>query len=193
MLKKASTVMIRPLQRKDLEKIVIWNNDPEIESFVDLGLPGDLPGCVAWWEEKRRSKRDRLFALEDESGQLIGDLELANICWRSREAELRIRIGEKTCWNKGYGTSAVQQMVEYAFNELNMNRIYLRVYTFNIRAIKCYQKIGFKLQAVLKREKDQNWKDIYLMELEKKSPRLRILCSEIQVTRAHHSVQFEAR
>ena len=137
------------------------------KSCLDLGLPGDLPDCIAWWEKIRQSKRDRLFALEDENGQLIGDLELANICWQGREAELRIRIGEKAYWNKGYGTLAVQQMVDYAFNELNLDRLYLRVYTFNIRAIKCYQKIGFKLQAVLKREKDETWKDIYLMVLEK--------------------------
>ena len=171
MLEQANTVMIRPLERADLARIVLWNIDPEIESFVDLGLPGDLPGCVAWWEGIRRSKTDRLFALEDEIGQLIGDLELANICWRGREAELRIRIGEKAYWNKGYGTLAVRQMVDYAFNGLDLVRLYLRVYTFNIRAIKCYQKIGFKKQAVLKREKDQHWKDIYLMALEKGTSR----------------------
>lgn len=170
MSKQTHAVKIRPLEKEDLATIVSWNIDPEIESFVDLGLPGDLPGCVAWWEEIRRSKRDRLFALEDETGQLIGDLELANICWQGREAELRIRIGEKEYWNKGYGTLAVHQIVGYAFDELSLNRLYLRVYTFNIRAIKCYQKIGFKMQAVLKREKDQNWKDIYLMVLEKETP-----------------------
>ena len=106
MSEQANVVTIRPLQKEDLARITIWNVDPEIERFVDLGLPGDLPGCVAWWEEIRRSKHDLLFALEAENGRLIGDLELAHICWRGKEAELRIRIGEKTYWNKGYGTLA---------------------------------------------------------------------------------------
>ena len=170
MCKKADSVTIRPLQKEDLVKMVVWNEDPEIECFVDLGLPGDLPGCLAWWEEVSRYKDNRLFALEDENGILIGDLELAHICWPRREAELRIRIGEKAYWNKGYGTLAVRQIVSYAFNELHFNRLYLRVYAFNTRAIKCYQKIGFKKQAVLRREKDRGWKDIYLMALENTRP-----------------------
>lgn len=166
MSKHADAVTIRPLQREDLARLVRWNNDPEVECFVDLGLPGDLAGCVAWWEEIRRSKDTRLFALEDEAGRLIGDLELAHICWRGREAELRIRIGEKDYWNRGYGTLAVCQMIHFAFAELGLDRLYLRVYAFNTRAIRCYEKLGFKKKAVLKRPQDPNWKDIYLMTLE---------------------------
>ncbi|HEY8392959.1 MAG TPA: GNAT family N-acetyltransferase [Capillibacterium sp.] len=167
MSQQAVAVRIRPLEKEDLAKMVVWNADPEVERFVDLGLPGDLTACLAWWAEMQKSKENLLFALEDEDGRLIGDLELAHICWRGREAELRIRIGEKNYWNKGYGTSALHQITRYAFTVLNLDRLYLRVYTFNLRAIKCYQKIGFKKVAVLKRTKDRNWKDIYLMMLEK--------------------------
>ncbi|NLY92157.1 MAG: GNAT family N-acetyltransferase [Firmicutes bacterium] len=162
-------VRIRPLREEELAKMVVWNTDPEVECFVDLGLPGDLSACLAWWAEMKRSKENLLFALEDEDGRLIGDLELAHICWRGREAELRIRIGEKSYWNKGYGTLALRQITHYAFAVLSLNRLYLRVYAFNLRAIKCYQKIGFKKVAVLKRAKDRNWKDIYLMTMEKEA------------------------
>ncbi|NLW59852.1 MAG: GNAT family N-acetyltransferase [Firmicutes bacterium] len=167
MPKQADAVRLRPLVKEDLSRLVRWNCDPEVERFVDLGLPRDLAACVAWWEENRRSKNIRLFALEDEKGQLIGDLELAHICWRRREAELRIRIGEKNYWNKGYGTLALQQIKRYAFDVLALDRLYLRVYAFNTRAIRCYQKLGFKKKAVLKRKDDRNWKDIYLMTVEK--------------------------
>ena len=167
MSQQAVAVRIRPLQEKDLAKLVVWNTDPEVEHFVDLGLPGNLAACLAWWGEMRQSKTNLLFALEDEDGRLIGDLELAHICWRGREAELRIRIGEKHYWNKGYGTSALRQITRYAFTVLKLDRLYLRVYTFNLRAIKCYEKIGFKKVAVLKRDKDRDWKDIYLMTLDK--------------------------
>ena len=88
MPKQADAVRFRPLVKEDLSRLVRWNCDPEVERFVDLGLPRDLAACVAWWEENRRSKNIRLFALEDEKGQLIGDLELSHICWRRREAEL---------------------------------------------------------------------------------------------------------
>ncbi|MBA2132040.1 GNAT family N-acetyltransferase [Capillibacterium thermochitinicola] len=166
MSKQAVAVRLRPLEKEDLSRLVRWNSDPEVESLVGLGLPCDLAGCIAWWEESRRSTNTRLFALEDEKGQLIGDLELAHICWRGREAELRIRIGEKAYWNKGYGTLALKQIKRYAFDELGLDRLYLRVYTFNSRAIHCYQKLGFKKKAILKRPQDRDWKDIYLMTME---------------------------
>ncbi|NLM36815.1 MAG: GNAT family N-acetyltransferase [Firmicutes bacterium] len=166
MPKQAVAVRIRPLAKKDLFRLVRWNSDPEVESLVGLGLPCDLAGCFAWWEETRRKANTRLFALEDEKGQLIGDLELAHICWRGREAELRIRIGEKEFWNRGYGTSALKQIKRYAFDVLGLDRLYLRVYTFNTRAIHCYQKLGFKKEAILRRPQDRDWKDIYLMTVE---------------------------
>lgn len=171
MSKQADAVHIRPLEKDDLARLVRWNSDPEVERFVGLGLPCDLEACLAWWEESRSSKNNQLFALEDERGQLIGDLELAHICWRGREAELRIRIGEKEYWNKGYGTFALEQIKCYAFDALGLDRLYLRVYTFNTRAIHCYQKLGFKKKAILKRAQDRDWKDIYLMTME--NPALR--------------------
>ncbi|NLC52486.1 MAG: GNAT family N-acetyltransferase [Firmicutes bacterium] len=171
MSKQADAVRIRPLVKEDLSRLVRWNSDPEVERLVGLGLPCDLEACLAWWEECRSSKNTRLFALENEKGQLIGDLELAHICWRGREAELRIRIGEKSYWNKGYGTLALEQIERYAFDVLGLDRLYLRVYTFNTRAIRCYQKLGFKKKAILQRKQDRNWKDIYLMTLENTAER----------------------
>ena len=74
----------------------------------------------------------------------IGDLELDHISWRRSEAELRIRIGEKEYWNKGYGTDAVRALLDLARNNLGLRHIYLRVYRFNHRAIRCYEKCGFR-------------------------------------------------
>ena len=44
---QAVAVTVRPLQKEDLPRMVIWNTDPEIERFVDLGLPGELSACLA--------------------------------------------------------------------------------------------------------------------------------------------------
>ncbi len=166
MSEKACFVKVRPFNREDLKKMILWNNDPEVERFVDRGLPRDLEECELWLEQMKKNREYRLFAIEDENERLIGDLELDHICWRRREAELRIRIGEKEYWNKGYGTLALQQIITYVFGDLGLNLLYLRVYAFNSRAIQCYERIGFKKQAALKRPKDQGWKEIYLMSIQ---------------------------
>ena len=167
MFEKAYFVKIRPFIKEDLKRMIIWNKDPELEYFVDRGLPATVEECEDWYEQMVKNREYRLFALEDEKGKLIGDLELDHICWRRKEAELRIRIGEKEYWNRGYGSLALQQILRYVFKELHLNLVYLRVYTFNFRAIRCYEKNGFKKQATLKRIKDQEWKDIYLMTIKK--------------------------
>ena len=58
-------------------------------------------------------------------------------------AEVGITIGEKEYQGKGYGTEAMEVLLEYGFKTVNLNRIQLRVYEFNSRAIKSYNKIGF--------------------------------------------------
>jgi RimJ/RimL family protein N-acetyltransferase len=54
-----------------------------------------------------------------------------------------ILIGEKSCWNRGYGTEAMHLLVDTAFNTLNLHRVYLRVFEDNPRAIRAYEKAGF--------------------------------------------------
>ncbi|MGE5549832.1 MAG: GNAT family N-acetyltransferase [Bacteroidota bacterium] len=163
------TVRLRPFHRSDLPSMVRWNNDPEVEYFVDCDLPKDLHACEIWFADNIPSRDYRLFALEDENGRLIGDLELDHISWRTGEAELRIRIGEKDYWNKGYGTDAVSTLLEMAFGAMDLRRIYLRVYRFNRRAIKCYEKCGLRKQGVLQRKNSRGseWKDIVLMAIER--------------------------
>ena len=126
-----------------------------------------MPECAIWFTDNIPSRDYRLFALEDADGHLIGDLELDHICWRNGEAELRIRIGEKDYWNKGYGTDAVGALLELAFSTMGLRRIYLKVYRFNRRAIKCYEKCGLRKQGVLHRNGSQgcDWKDIVLMAI----------------------------
>ena len=47
--------------------------------------------------------------------------------------------------NKGYGTEAIITFLDYYFNEMNMKKLYLEVAKFNKRAIRCYEKCGFKI------------------------------------------------
>jgi RimJ/RimL family protein N-acetyltransferase len=158
-------ICLRRLLVEDLPQMVIWNRDTEVQFFVDCDLPGNLADLKQWYHENVPDPNYRIFAIQTLEGQTIGDLELDHICWSKREAELRIRIGVKEYWDRGYGSEALRLILNSFFSNRNFQRIYLRVYRFNHRAIRCYTKIGFKQVGILTRHCSNNWKDIILMEI----------------------------
>jgi RimJ/RimL family protein N-acetyltransferase len=68
-----------------------------------------------------------------------------------RNAELRIRLGEPDRCGRGLGTEAVRLLVAFAFADLNLERVYLYVQERNQRAIRCYEKAGFRSEGLLRR------------------------------------------
>ena len=85
-----------------------------------------------------------------EDDKLIGATGLEDISFPHRNAEMGIVIGNKDCWSKGYGTEALNLMMGYGFDQLNLHKIFLRVFCYNPRAIRAYEKVGFKREAVLR-------------------------------------------
>ena len=159
-------IRLRKLTVNDLETLARWNQDRELQEFVDSNLPTAHHQLKRWYQANVPNRNYQVFAIETVGGRLIGDLELDHINWSRREAELRIRIGEKDCWNQGLGTEAIQLIFAYFIAGKNFNRVYLRVYSFNQRAIHCYLKNGFRQVGILRRP-NASWKDIILMEIDK--------------------------
>jgi RimJ/RimL family protein N-acetyltransferase len=158
-------VRLRPLLIKDLANLARWNQDAELQEYVDSNLPSAYHQLKRWYQDNVPDRHYQVFAIETIDGRMIGDLELDHICWSKREAELRIRIGEKDCWDQGLGTEAIQLMFKHLLTAKKFTRIYLRVYRFNERAIRCYLKNGFRRVGILRRH-TEGWKDIILMEID---------------------------
>ena len=125
-----------------------------------------------WFQEilkKPTDERPFIIEIPDESSiyKPIGDCEFSNFDWRSRKAEVGISIGEKSYWGHGYGTDAMRVLVNYGFNMLNLNRISLKVFSFNKRAIRSYEKVGFTVEGTLREEiyKDGKYVDVLVMGL----------------------------
>lgn len=83
-------------------------------------------------------------------GVYIGTIALMKLDERNRHAELAIVIGEKDYWSKGYGSQMMHTLLEYGFEGLNLERLYLHVFSFNERAIKFYEKFNFKHEGTLR-------------------------------------------
>lgn len=100
-----------------------------------------------------------------EQDEPIGFVELDSIQWNHGDAWVGIGIGSREYWNKGYGSDAMEVLLRYAFEELNLQRISLTVFDYNQRAIRSYEKVGFVLEGrtrqFLKRE-GRRWDMLFM-------------------------------
>jgi diamine N-acetyltransferase len=157
-------VRLRPLALHDLSHMATWNGDAEVQFYVDCDLPASVYELERWYQLNVPDRNYQIYAIENLQGEVIGDLELDHICWQTRQAELRIRIGKKQLWGQGYGSEALGLILLYFMIQKRFTRIYLKVYQFNTRAIRCYRKNGFRAIGLLQRGVS-GWKNIILMEI----------------------------
>ena len=96
---------------------------------------------LRWVRKKQREKAPLFSMLEKDSGAFIGNIELMHI--HDGEGELGIAITAKK-QELGYGTEGIEAVLHYGMYVLGLNRIFLKVYPDNARAIRVYEKCGFR-------------------------------------------------
>lgn len=140
-------VRLRHAEKEDLPHFVKWLNDPEVIQGLLLHTPLSMAEEEDWFENMLKNPIDErplvIEVKEDDEWRMVGNSGFHNLEWRNRNAELGIFIGDKTCWNQGYGTEVVKLLLRHGFATLNLHRIYLQVFEDNLRAIRSYEKAGF--------------------------------------------------
>jgi RimJ/RimL family protein N-acetyltransferase len=135
---------LSPIDINDAEKFTEWLNDLEVIENMLL-----YPQIISLSNEKeyleKLSKEHDYSIIDIETNELLGNCGFGSIDHINQTAEVGIFIGNKNYWNRGYGTEALSLLIDYGFKGLNFHSIFLRVYSTNERAIKCYGKIGFKI------------------------------------------------
>ncbi|MBY8984181.1 MAG: GNAT family N-acetyltransferase [Candidatus Lokiarchaeota archaeon] len=144
---KGERITLGSVKREYIDAYLKWFNDPEIIQYLSMFRPMTRMMEEDWIENLKNRDDTIAFAIlitdENVGEKLIGNCGLHRIDWKNRVAEVGITIGEKEYQGKGYGTEAMEILIDYAFKSVNLNRVQLRVYEFNSRAISSYNKIGF--------------------------------------------------
>ncbi len=145
---------LRALTTADLPALVEWRNDREVKALLGgWSFPVSLEAEQEWFEKARHSRSTQRLAIEVlADGRYIGNIGLYEIDWKDRKAEYGILIGDKAAWGKGYGLDASTALLAYAFCELNLHRVFLRVLAHHERAIRLYQRIGFREEGRLRQD-----------------------------------------
>jgi len=169
-------IRFRGVEHSDLPIFVGWLNDPEVRVGIAMYLPMSYWREEQWYENMLKRPPDQTpFVIEvrgvgaqgRENWTAIGTCGFHEIDWRNRSAEFGIMIGEKSYWNKGFGTEAVKLLVRHGFQTLNLNRICLRVFASNPRAVRTYEKAGFSQEGRLRQAEyiDGEYVDVLLMSI----------------------------
>lgn len=163
---KGKSVVLRPFEKEDSEIYRRWINDPNTGLLVDRVLPVTQAEHEKWYTDLTSNENAVVFGIETvQKPMYIGNVWLWNIDWRHRKAELRILIGEKNYLGKGYGSEAIEMMTQLAFKNLNLHKVYAYVLESNPRARKAFEKAGFIIEGVLRKDRfvDGKYEDVRLV------------------------------
>lgn len=157
-------IRLRDLILNDVEDRYQWCLDKDVTRY--LNVPEKYPPFSREETQKwikmciNRTNGYEQKAIETEAGKHIGWIDLKNIDKNNKNAEIGLAIGDKNYWGKGYGLSAMREMIVWGFIELDLNKIWLRVDIDNIKAIKSYRTIGYVEEGVLRQDRLRNGKYI---------------------------------
>lgn len=132
-----------------------WNLDSEFKRLLDADAPRlySAKAISKYFEKEVEDQPPAahyfgIRTLADD--RLVGDLNLDVTGWNHRDAFVGIGLGSRADWGRGYGTEAMCLALRFAFLELGLRRVTLTVFEYNPRAVRAYEKAGFRVEGRLR-------------------------------------------
>ncbi|MDA7977422.1 MAG: GNAT family N-acetyltransferase [Pirellulales bacterium] len=157
MIMHGPSVSLVPLDRRHLEATRRWANDWEIAELMDRATPVSDAAHEHWFATLH-GKTDRVyFAIEiqaeDDTPSHVGNVWLWDIDPRHRKCEVRIVVGHDSVRSQGLGTQALSLISKYAFERLNLHKVFALVLASNARAVRAFENAGFQQEGLLKNDR----------------------------------------
>ncbi|MGP4108477.1 GNAT family N-acetyltransferase [Virgibacillus sp. L01] len=177
MLFQDDSLRVREIEEKDKHKLAKWLSDPQVLEFYEgRDTPFDLDKVM---KEFYTLEDDVTKCIVEFEGTGIGYIQFYQLNSKTKKAygyqsqEENIYgidqfIGEVVYWNTGIGMLLVSSMVTYLVQDKKAERVVMDPQARNVRAIKCYEKCGFKKVKVLPKHElhEGVYQDCWLMEIE---------------------------
>ncbi|HDR4949052.1 GNAT family N-acetyltransferase [Bacillus cereus] len=145
-----NNLLIRKIKKSDIESIRKWRNQDHIRKYFINNTYINEVQQLEWFKKYSHKDDDIMFMVEEtlEFQTVIGTVALYNINKSENSAEFgRLMIGHLPAMGKGFGKRTAILASKYAFEILDISKIYLNVLSYNVKAIQLYKKIGFIIKS----------------------------------------------
>lgn len=159
MIIENNNILIRKFKYEDIEAKVRIINDEKNNRFLHYDLPLEYNKTVNWFKNNINNNKRCDFTIEYYK-KIAGFIGLLNLDEKNAKAEYYICV-DNLFSHKGIGYNASLMLLKYAFNKINLNKVYLYTEVSNIKAQLLFEKIGFKKEGLLKDDLIYSGKKIY--------------------------------
>ncbi len=161
-------IYLRPLEPEDVtEEYLHWLNNETISGIIQAATMPSTREKVLEFVESATRRSDTIFLaiIEKETGTHVGNIKLGPISWIDRRAEYGRLIGTTATRSRGYGSEAAALIIRYAFQTLNLHKVYAKCLASNKIAIHSNEKNGLSVEATLKEYQYANgaYQDVAVM------------------------------
>lgn len=150
MLLKNDLISVRDFLESDVENKVEWINNSENNEYLHYDLPLEYEKTLAWFRNKNNN--GRCDCVIEYNGIPVGLIGLLSIDSFHGKAEFYISMGDTSFKRKGIATVATRLILNYAFCDLGLHKVYLNVDAENAAACKLYEKVGFVCEGFFKED-----------------------------------------
>lgn len=148
---KGERIYLRPLEESDAQKVLNATENQELRYITGTKGSFTLEQIQKHINNSKEDTSRYDFAIcLSENNEMIGELSITNIDEHDRKADFRISMSAVELTGQGFGTEATRLVLNFVFKELKLNRLQLEVFSHNERGIKAYEKVGFKIEGVLR-------------------------------------------
>lgn len=161
-------VVLSPLVVDDVDHVMTWVNDRDVVGNLAAfsGKPLTRDDEVKWIERVRASAEDRVCSIRAAAdGRYLGQVGLHQIFRRSGLARASLIVASRADWGRGYGSAALARLLDLAFFDEGLHKVWLVVFQKNERARRTYERLGFVAEGVLREEyfHEGAWHDMVRM------------------------------
>jgi diamine N-acetyltransferase len=163
-------VSLRAIEPEDLELLYTWENDPEIWEVSHTLVPFSKYILALYIKNSDKdiyeSKQLRLM-IDTIDGKTVGAVDLFDFDPYHSRVGIGLLIQNKEDRSKGYASAALELLIAYCFNKLNINQLYVNIETENKISLHLFEKLGFQICGTRKEwlRTDTGWMDEVMLQL----------------------------